>query len=642
MSGYLDTLKDPGEIHDFSRAQLQELADEIREKIVDSISQTGGHFSSNLGTVELSVALHHVFNSPKDKIVWDVGHQAYPHKLLTGRADRFHTIRQTDGLSGFLNIFESEHDAFGAGHAGTACGAALGLAIGNDLLGEDRHTIAVVGDGAMTAGMTFEALNHAGDLKKNLIVILNDNRWSISENVGAMSKYLNNIITGRYYNRAKSNFEKLLESLPSVGAGAVKLLHNAEEHLKGMMVPGIWFEELGFRYFGPVDGHDLNKMIDTLANLKKLKGPILLHAVTTKGKGFGPAEEDAMTWHGPAPFDKVDGTIKKKPGKPTYTQVFVESAIREAKKDKKVCAITAAMATGTGLSKFGEELPDQFFDVGIAEQHAVTMAAGMAKAGLRPIVAIYSTFLQRGYDQIVHDVAIQKLPVVFAIDRAGLVGADGHTHQGMFDISFLRMIPNLALVSPSNEADLVGFLKTALTHDGPIGVRYPRTEIEGEFPDYLDTPPIPLGESRTIREGGDVAILAVGSMVPRAVEAADLLCEAGEDPWVVDMRCIKPLDRNLLKRLAEADVRYLVTVEEHALAGGFGSGVLEAWDEEGLSPVRTLRLGIKDEFVTHGNRNVILERLGLDAQGIAGSVETFLSSARPHVNEPPVKVLTKV
>lgn len=629
MSDFLKNLKDPKEIHDFTREQLLELAEEIRERIVDSISQTGGHFSSNLGTVELAVALHHVFESPKDKIVWDVGHQAYPHKLLTGRADRFDTIRQTDGLSGFLSIFESEHDIFGAGHAGTACSASVGLVIANELMGRDGHVIAVVGDGAMTAGMSFEALNHAGDLRKNLIVILNDNRWSISENVGAMSRYLNRIITGQHYNRAKGNLEKLIESIPGVGDSAIKWMHSAEEHLKGMLVPGTWFEELGFRYFGPIDGHDLLKMIDMLENLKMLEGPIVLHSVTTKGKGYAPAEQDAMKWHGPTPFDKVEGKIHKKPSKPSYSQVCVDTLIEEAKKDRRICAITAAMAAGTGLVKFEQELPDQFFDVGIAEQHAVTFAAGMARGGLRPVVSIYSTFLQRGFDQIIHDVAIQELPVVFAIDRAGLVGADGPTHQGMFDMTYLRLIPNLSIFSPSNEAELAGMLKTALVHPKPIAVRYPRIEITGEFPNWIDTPPIPLGVSHTLREGREIALLAIGSMVAPALAAADRLASLGIDPWVVDMRCVKPIDRSILRTLSERNAE-IVTVEEHTLPGGFGSAVVEAWEEEGLPPVRIKRLGIRDHFVDHGNRNVILERLGLDAAGIAATVEEFALLGRPY------------
>ena len=624
MSRFLDNLRDPKEIHSLSMEELLELADEIRERIVDSVSQTGGHFSSNLGTVELAVALHRVFESPKDKIVWDVGHQAYPHKLLTGRANRFQTIRQTDGLSGFLSIFESEHDIFGAGHAGTAGSAAVGLAVANDLLGKEGHVVAVIGDGAITAGMAFEALNHAGDLKKNLIVILNDNRWSISQNVGAMSRYLNRIITGQYYNRAKQNLESLIEHLPSVGTSAVKLLHSAEEHLKGMIVPGTWFEELGFRYFGPVDGHNLTKLIGTLENIKKLKGPILLHTVTIKGKGYAPAEEDATKWHGPAPFDKFEGVIHKKPGPKAYTDIFVETLIEEAKKDERICAITAAMASGTGLAAFAEVFPDRFFDTGIAEQHSVTLAAGMARGGLKPVVAIYSTFLQRAFDQIVHDVAIQNLPVVFAIDRAGLVGADGCTHQGMFDMSYLRMIPNLVVLSPSNEAELAGMLRTALQHPGPIAVRYPRSWITERFPDWLDTAPVPVGVSKTLREGGDLAILAVGSMVSPALAAAEELAREEEvEPWVVDMRSVKPLDCEILRVLASVGAE-IVTVEEHTTHGGFGSAVLEAWEEEGLPPVRMLRLGIRDHFVEHGDRDTILHRLGLDAEGIAHSVAQFL------------------
>jgi 1-deoxy-D-xylulose-5-phosphate synthase len=632
MTRFLDTLKDPKEIHAYSDEDLLQLAEEIREKIVDSISQTGGHFSSNLGTVELSVALHRVFSSPDDKIIWDVGHQAYPHKLLTGRADRFHTIRQTDGLSGFLSIYESEHDIFGAGHAGTACSAAVGLRLALDALGKDDHVIAVVGDGAMTAGMAFEALNHAGHMQKNLIVILNDNLWSISKNVGAMSDYLNRIITGQYYNVAKENLEKLIHSIPSVGTSAVKWLHSAEEHLKGMIVPGTWFEELGFRYFGPVDGHDLLTLVDTLTKVKQLKGPILLHTVTTKGKGYAPAEEDAMKWHGPTPFDKVEGKFHQKSELKTYTQIAVEALIEEARKDDRVYAITAAMASGTGLQKFGELFPDRLIDVGIAEQHAVTLAAGMARGGVKPVAAIYSTFLQRGFDQIVHDVAIQNLPVVFAVDRAGLVGADGHTHQGMFDISYLRQIPNMAIFSASNEAELVGMFKTAMNHPGPIAVRYPRTDITARYDDYLSAEPVPLGQCEVLREGEGVALIAIGPMVEVATQAAEILAAEGYHPWVINMRTIKPMDRAILRTLSAEGVE-LVTLEEHTLPGGFGSAVLEAWEEEQFPPVRALRIGIHDHFVEHGSRKDILRRLGLDVESVTATIRKFIEN-RPSCVEP--------
>lgn len=622
MERLLENIKVPEGIRQLTREQLLQLAVEVRERIVDSVSHTGGHLSSNLGTVELTIALHRVFESPKDKLVWDVGHQAYPHKILTGRSKQFDSLRQTDGLSGFLSIHESPHDIFGAGHAGTACSAAVGLAYARDLLNADSRVVAVVGDGGLTAGMAFEALNHAGQLQKDLLVILNDNSWSISKNVGAMADYLNRIITGQVYNRAKADMERLVGSLPSVGSSMLKMLHHAEEHLKGMVVPGTWFEELGFRYFGPIDGHDLFKLIDTLESLKKLSGPILLHCITQKGKGYPPAEEAPLKWHGATPFDKVVGKPHKKSGDKAYTDIFSEMIVCEARKDPKICAITAAMATGTGLTKFAEEFPDRFLDVGIAEQHAVTMAAGMARSGLKPVTAIYSTFLQRAFDQIVHDVALQKLPVIFAVDRAGLVGADGATHQGIFDMTFLRMIPNLEVFVPSNEAEMVGMFKTAFEHDGPIAVRYPRIAITGEYPDWLDTPPVPLGESRILREGMGIAILAIGTMVAEAMEAAERLVEEGLNPYVIDMRCLKPLDHQILRQLAEqkADI---ITVEEHTLLGGFGSAVMEAWTEENLPPVRILRLGIQDHFVEHGTREVILHRLGLDAEGIAKSVSAF-------------------
>jgi len=623
MSLLLREIDLPGGVRDLDRDQLLELAGEVRERIVDSVSRTGGHFASNLGTVELAVALHHVFESPKDKFIWDVGHQAYPHKILTGRSDKFDTLRQTDGLCGFLSIYESEHDFFGGGHAGTACSAALGSAIASDILGTDSRAVAIVGDGAMTAGMAFEALNHAGQLKKNLLIILNDNAWSISKNVGAMADYLNRIITGQFYNRAKADLKKIIACLPSVGESVTKILHNAEEHMKGLVVPGIWFEELGFRYFGPADGHNLLKLVDTLESIKKLEGPILLHVMTQKGKGYAPAEESPLKWHGPTPFDKIEGVIHKKPGKPQYTNAFVEALIQEAEEDDAICAITAAMAEGTGLVKFGERFPERFFDVGIAEQHAVTLGAGMARSGLKPVVAIYSTFLQRGFDQLIHDVAIQNLPVVFALDRAGIVGADGATHQGIFDMSYLRLIPNMKVLVPSNEAELAGMLKTALCHSGPVAVRYPRTAITGEYPDWIKTPPIPIGDSKVLREGTDgVAILAIGTMVDVAAVAAEKLADQGLDVSLVNMRSLKPLDTNILGNLADAGME-IVTVEEHTLPGGFGSAVREAWMDEGLPPTRIKCLGIPDHFVEHGDRNTMLARLGLDSDGVAASVLSF-------------------
>jgi 1-deoxy-D-xylulose-5-phosphate synthase len=622
MGHLLETLNLPGDIASLPREELLEFATEVREKIVDSVSLTGGHLSSNLGTVELAVALHRVYHSPKDRIVWDVGHQAYPHKVLTGRAGRFHTLRQTDGLSGFLSIFESEHDYFGAGHAGTACSAALGAALARDLLQEDRRVVAVVGDGAMTAGMAFEALNHAGELRRDLLVVLNDNSWSISKNVGAMADYLNRIITGQIYNRAKADLEKLIGNLPSVGNTMVKMIHTAEEHLKGMIVPGTWFEELGFRFFGPVDGHDLLKLVDTLENLKKLEGPILLHCITKKGKGYAPAEEAPLKWHGATPFDKIVGKPHKKTTEKAYTDIFAETLVAEARKDSRICAITAAMATGTGLTRFAEEFPDRFFDAGIAEQHAVTLAAGMARGGLKPVAAIYSTFLQRAFDQVVHDVALQNLPVVFAVDRAGLVGADGATHQGIFDMSYLRLIPNVVVFSPANEAELAGMFKTSLALEGPSAIRYPRIAVTGTFADWIETPPIPPGVCEVLREGNGLAILTIGSIVSETVSAAERLAEEGFDPWVINMRCLKPLDRGILRRLADLGTA-LVTVEEHTLPGGFGSAVQEAWEEEGLPPTRIIRLGIRDQFVEHGSREDLLARLGLDAEGIARSIRAF-------------------
>jgi 1-deoxy-D-xylulose-5-phosphate synthase len=618
----LETLKLPEDLKSLEHSQLLQLGVEVRERIIDCVSQTGGHLSSNLGTVELAIALHRVFESPRDKLVWDVGHQAYPHKILTGRSDRFETLRLTDGLSGFLNIFESPHDIFGAGHAGTACSAAVGLALARDLLETESRVVAIVGDGGLTAGMAFEALNHAGQLQKDLLVILNDNSWSISKNVGAMAGYLNRIITGQIYNRAKADLEHLVGSLPSVGSSMLKMLHSTEEHLKGMIVPGTWFEELGFRYFGPIDGHDLFKLIDTLESLKKLSGPILLHCITKKGKGYPPAEEAPLKWHGATPFDKVVGKPHKKTSEVAYTDIFSEVLVQAARQDPDLCAITAAMTTGTGLTHFADEFPTRFIDVGIAEQHAITLAAGMARGGLKPVTAIYSTFLQRAFDQIVHDVALQELPVIFAIDRAGLVGADGATHQGIFDMTYLRLIPNLTVLVPSDEAELCGMLKTAFNHPGPIAVRYPRIPITGKFPDWLETSPIPIGQAKVLQEGNGLAILSIGSLIDEVQVAVIELEKLGLCPWVIDMRSLKPLDRAILHRLADRQVD-IVTLEEHVLAGGFGSAVMETWEEEGLAPVRFLRLGIRDHFVEHGSRDVLLNRLGLDAEGIVKAIKAF-------------------
>ena len=609
----LEHIDTPADLKGLSRAELKELAGEIRAFMIDSVSKTGGHLASNLGVVELTLALHSVYDTPNDRIVWDVGHQTYVHKILTGRRARMGSLRQTDGLSGFTKREESEYDAFVAGHSSTSISAALGMAAAAKLKGEDRRCIAVIGDGAMSAGMAFEALNNAGAMDANLLVILNDNEMSISPNVGALSNYLTRLLSGRVYNTMRRQSEKLLSGLPVLQGLAKK----AEEHMKGMVMPGTLFEEFGFNYLGPIDGHDIDALIATLSNLKQLTGPQFLHVVTQKGKGYEPAEVNPLGYHGVGKFDPDEGISIKTGGKPSYTQIFGDWLVDMAAADPKLVGITPAMCEGSGLTRFAEQFPERYFDVGIAEQHALTYAAGLACEGLKPVVAIYSTFLQRAYDQLIHDIALQNLPVLLAIDRAGLVGADGPTHAGAFDLSFLRCVPNMLIAAPSDEAECRKLLTTAYRFDGPSAVRYPRGTGPGaEIAADLEA--LPIGKGTLRREGSKVAILAFGAPVAAALAAADKL-----DATVADMRFVKPLDRDLIQTLAQTH-DLLVTVEENAVAGGAGEAVAEVLSELGLSkPI--LHLGLPDRFVEQGEPAVLLARVGLDAAGIETAIKKTLA-----------------
>ncbi len=609
----LDTVATPAELRRLPVSKLPALARELREFLVQSVSTRGGHFAAGLGTVELTIALHYVYDTPEDRLVWDVGHQAYPHKVLTGRRERLHTIKQDGGLAPFPSRAESEYDTFGVGHSSTSISAALGMAVAAARAGADRRVVAIIGDGAMTAGMAFEALNHAGSLPADLLVILNDNDMSISENVGALSSHFARALAGRVYAHLREGGKKVLRPMPTVW----ELARRSEEHLKGMVLPGTLFEEMGFNYIGPMDGHDVKALVSTLRNIRKLRGPQFLHVVTRKGKGYAPAEADPIKWHGPGPFDPATGTIyKEKSAGPTYSQVFGEWLCDMAERDPRIIGITPAMREGSGLVEFSRRFPDRYFDVAIAEQHAVTFAAGLAVEGLKPVVAIYSTFLQRAYDQFIHDVALQNLPVVFAVDRAGLVGSDGATHQGAFDLSFLRCIPNTVIMAPADENECRQMLYTASTLPGPALVRYPRGSGPGVAV-CAEMSALPLGRAQLRREGkSGLALLAFGALLAPAARIADAL-----DATLVNMRFVKPLDEELIVTLA-ARHRALVTIEENAIPGGAGSAVLELLAAEGLA-VPLLQLGIPDRFIEHGSRDGCLKAAGLDAAGLAASIEHF-------------------
>ncbi|MCL4514124.1 MAG: 1-deoxy-D-xylulose-5-phosphate synthase, partial [Firmicutes bacterium] len=599
MSSLLETINEPADLKKLNQSQLEELAREIRQVIVQTLAQNGGHLAPSLGVVELTLALHLTFDSPQDKIVWDVGHQAYVHKLITGRREQFSTIRQYGGLSGFPKRRESPHDTFETGHSSTSISAALGMVIARDLRKENYQVVAVIGDGAMTGGMAFEALNHAGQLGKNFIVILNDNEMSISHNVGALSTYLTKLRIDPTYHRAKDDVEYVLSRIPRIGKTMVRAAERLKDSVRYLLVPGRIFEDLGFSYFGPIDGHNLELLVDTFKEARACEGPVLIHVLTQKGRGYLPAEKNPEIFHGVGRFDEKTGEILRESSHPTYTEVFGRTLARLGETNEKIVAVTAAMPDGTGLRRFAEKFPNRFFDVGIAEEHAVTLAAGMAAQGMRPVVAIYSTFLQRAYDQILHDVCLPNLPVVFAIDRAGLVGQDGPTHHGVFDLSYLRHMPNMTVMAPRDENELQHMLKTALLHHGPVAVRYPRGEGPGA-PLSEEWRQLALGCGEVLREGGDLLILAIGAMVAPSLAAAEILAVAGVEATVVNSRFLKPLDTELLCRLAARTPR-VVTVEENVLMGGFGSAVAELFTRKGMYKVRTLSLGIPDRFIEHGD-----------------------------------------
>ncbi len=625
MFRLLDTITGPADLKNIPREELPELADEIRRFLIEAVSQTGGHLASNLGAVELSIALHYCFDSPADRLIWDVGHQAYTHKILTGRRDRFHTQRQYKGISGFPKRSESPHDAFGAGHSSTSISAGLGMAAAQDLKESGNRAIAVIGDGSLTGGMAYEALNQAGHLKKNLIVVLNDNEMSISKNVGAFSSFVSRKMTGSDFRKLKKEMQGLLESIPAIGKDILHFARRAENSLKGFLTPGMLFEALGFDYIGPIPGHDLPQLLEVFENVRGIEGPVLVHVMTTKGKGYQPAEENPDVFHGIGPFDVATGkTTGGKPGAASYTGVFGATLVKLAEEDDKIIAITAAMPDGTGLTPFAKRFPERFFDVGIAEQHGLTFAAGLAADGFRPVAAIYSTFLQRAYDQIFHDVCLQKLPVTMALDRGGLVGDDGPTHHGSFDLSYLRHLPEMTLMAPKDENELQHMLKTAVYAGRPVALRYPRGAGYGLSLDQ-ELKALEIGRGEILADGSDLAIVAIGSTVYPALEAAKLLETRGIRATVVNARFVKPLDRDLILGAARR-TGCIVTVEENALQGGFGSAVLELLADEGMTGVRIKRIGIPDRFIEQGPQAQLRKDLGLDGAGIAATVEAFLAA----------------
>lgn len=616
LPGLLKKINSPQDLKKLTIAEMNELAKEIRQLLIESVAQCGGHLAANLGVVELTIALHYVYNTPADKIIWDVGHQSYVHKILTGRQDRMSTLRQYGGISGFPKAEESPHDAYNTGHSSTSISAALGMALARDIQNQHYSVIAVTGDGALTGGMTYEALNHAGNEGQDLTVILNDNEMSISKNVGAMSSYLNRLRTDPSYARTKDEIEGILSRIPGIGPNLARAAGRFKDTVKYLMVPGIWFEELGFTYIGPVNGHNLEELTTVLANVRKMKGPVLVHVITQKGRGYQPALNDPDLFHGIGPFDIDTGKTARKL-LPSYTEIFGEFMVDKGREDDRVVAITAAMASGTGLKHFARNFPERFFDVGICEQHAVTMAAGMARAGLKPVVCIYSTFLQRAYDQILHDVALQRLPVIFAIDRAGLVGEDGPTHHGVFDLAYLRSIPNFTIMAPADENEFLDMLNTAFTIDGPVAIRYPRgvgagVKIE-EQRHCLE-----VGKARILREGKDLGVLAVGRTVEMAKDLVAILSGYGIEATLLDARFVKPLDADLIQSLAQCQAR-LVTIEDNCLQGGFGSAVVELLADHNIH-TDIIRLGIPDEFVEQGKVDLLFHYLKLDPESMAETI----------------------
>ena len=642
MMKILDRVNAPSDLKGLDAEELEQLCRELRDEILTTVAKNGGHLASNLGVIELTVALHRVFDLPIDKLVWDVGHQSYAHKLLTGRKDRFHTLRQYEGISGFPKREESPFDAFDSGHSGTSISAALGMAEARRHQGKEGRMIAIIGDGSMTAGLAFEGLNQAGHIDQDLIVVLNDNEMSISPNVGALSSYLNRLMTGQFVNRFRDDIKAFLETLPSIGKSVLRFAKQAEESLKRFLMPGLLFEELGLKYIGPIDGHRLDHLIETFQNVKKLRGPILVHVITKKGKGYGPAEMNPSRFHGVSPFNLETGEpAGQKGGIPSYTEVFGETLRALAREKKNVIAVTAAMQNGTGLEEFSREFPDRFYDIGIAEQHAVTFAAGIALEGLKPVVAVYSTFLQRAYDQIVQDVCLQNLPVVFALDRGGVVGEDGSTHHGVFDFSYLRHIPNLVVMAPKDEEELRHMIKTAIEYPGPIAFRYPRGRGVGVGRAAV-LRCVEIGKAEVLREGRDITLIAIGCTVHPCLGAARRLEAMGIDSAVINSRFLKPLDKDLICEWAVRTGRVL-TIEENVLQGGFGSAVLELLQEKGVTSVQVKRLGLPDLYLDPGPQSLLRLKYGIDENGIFESVvEMFKegsSRSYPDKSNAPLKGL---
>jgi len=623
---WLDEIQSPQDLKKVPEERLPEVAAEIRELILHTCSENGGHLAPSLGVVELTLALHTVYDAPRDRIVWDVGHQAYAHKILTGRKDRFSTLRKYGGISGFPRRAESPYDTFGTAHGSTAISAALGMAAARDIAGEDYNVVAIVGDGAMTGGLAYEGMNNAGGSRKNVLIILNDNKFSISPNVGGIAHYLTRITTTPVYRELENDAWKLLGMLPALSKEARTVASKLKRGLKRLTIPGVLFQEMGLQYYGPVDGHNVNELISVLRQIKKIPGPVFLHVKTVKGKGYEPAEADACTFHGLGKFDKVTGKAQKS-SSPTFTNAFADTALELAAANPRVVAVTAAMCDGTGLAKFRDKYPDRFFDVGMAEAHAVCFAGGLATAGAIPIVAIYSTFLQRAYDQVIHDIALQNLHVVFAVDRAGLVGEDGATHHGVFDIGYFRQVPGIVVMQPRDENELGHMMATAVAHhEGPVVVRYPRAPITGVA--RVPSRVLEIGRGELLRNGKDVAIVALGTMVQPALDAAAELAKEGIEASVFDARFVHPIDVDAIADLAKKCGR-LVTIEEHQVAAGFGSAVAEALDAAGAPAVPMRRLGLPHEFVHHGTRAQLLELVGLTPQAIATEVKAFLTSEQP-------------
>ncbi|HYK00168.1 MAG TPA: 1-deoxy-D-xylulose-5-phosphate synthase [Thermoanaerobaculia bacterium] len=630
MPRLLDSIDTPRDLRKLDRKQLPQVAQEIRDQIIDVVSRIGGHFGGNLGIVELTLALHYMYDTPRDQIVYDTGHQSYPHKLITGRRDTFHTIRQHNGISGFCKREESEYDVFNAGHASTSISAALGIAIARDFRKEDYRVVAIIGDGALSGGIALEGLNQAGHLKSRLMIVLNDNDMSISTNVGAMSGYLNQIIKGQRYNQAKDLAKGVMDRIPLIGGKLHGLAHDMEQVLKNMIVPGTLFEELGFKYLGPYDGHDLELLLDLFEEHRDYDGPILIHVMTKKGKGYTPAENKPIWSHGVSPFDVITGEGKKaeKPQPPTYTAVFADTLIELAKNDPKIVAVTAAMPDGTGLDKFAKALPGRMYDVGIAEEHAITFCGGMATQGMKPIAAIYSTFLQRAFDQVFHDVAIMDLPVVFALDRGGIAGADGPTHHGIYDMAYLRIFPNMVCMAPKDENELRHMVKTAFETGHPTSLRYPRGNGYGVEMD-AELKSLPVGKGEVLREGADATIFAIGNEVWPAMQAAEMLAKENINVTVINARFIKPLDDELITKYCKPD-SYVITVEEGSIAGGFGSAIMERCEQLGIQGVKFHCIGIPDEYVHHGAQDVLRAQYDLHAEGIAKRVQKIVP-AREHI-----------